>query len=37
MLYIYQIYNHHALWPMALINGDYKSDIPFIGVIFRYL
>ena len=30
---LYQIYNHLALGPMALMLSDYKSDIALVGVL----
>ena len=33
MLHVYQIYNHLAIKPTALVLGDYKSDIALVGML----
>ena len=33
---LYQIYNHLTLGPMALVLGDYKSDIACYNVYIHY-
>ena len=34
---LYQIYNHLALGPTAIVLGDYKSDIALVGCYNLYL
>ena len=34
---LYQIYNHLTLGPMALVLGDYKSDIALVACYNVYI
>ena len=37
LLVLYQNYNHLARGPMALVLGDYKSDIALVGCYNLYI